>query len=289
MSRMSDVLLRNQQCSSWITVGRHLSAMLLYGLAIAQWPNASVAVGSDGIADFNLSTATFTLVFWSACFYHYAISAGRVSIDWERYRFRARGWIVKSSRRTHRVILVIGLAVASATVVQSASVYSFYTNTIVQQLRTPANALLLKTDFIIALMLAVFIAIRLCLEPNALIKRRRQTPTAQTTVDDRQVETTKDEIMMRHRMPTPTNPEECQICVERMANRQLNCGHILCCCCLLDLIRSNDETENISRCPFCRQTVIDARRLLIVVDETTPVRIDECCSLPNNCTIIDDV
>jgi hypothetical protein len=149
--------------------------------------------------------------------------------------------------------------------------------------------MLLKSDFMLSLMLAVFIAIRLCLEPTALIKRRRPIVNGiQSMVQDDQVVT----LNKRRRLPPPsTNPDECTICVERMANRQLNCGHIICCCCLLDLIQSNDNPDTGNRCPFCRQTIVDARRLIVIVDESTLVPIDQCCSVEDDkvdesCTVV---
>lgn len=271
-------LFENSGVWPWVTIARHTSALLLYVIAFAQWPSGSGLVGGD----FNTSTTTFTLTFWSACFYHYVVSAGRVTIDWERYRFKAKGWVVKSSRRMHRAILVVALIVCSATVIQPATVYSIRASHL-----EPSQANLLKTDFLVALMLTTYIGIRLCLEPTGLIKRRRRTrrsdddaymadPLELSAVDVETAAGASTEasppLILPNYSKHPSDPEECPICVERVANRQTNCGHRLCAVCLRDLV-DNARKEDGVKCPFCRRPVTAAKRLLVVA-ETDNVALD---------------
>jgi len=260
----------------WMTVARHTSALLLYGIAFAQWPSGSALIEED----FNTSTTTFTLTFWSACFYHYVVSAGRVTIDWERYRFKAKGWVVKSSRRMHRAILVVAMAVCSATVIQPATVYSVHA----AKLR-PSQASLLKTDFLLALMLATYVGIRLCLEPTGLIKRRRRRRQAHDDVEmadplergatEMEAESAQPPpLVLPNYSKHPSDPEECSICVERIANRQTNCGHRMCSGCLREMTETA-EPETGVKCPFCRRLITSAKRLLVIAEsDTVPLNQD---------------
>uniref|UniRef100_A0A914X800 RING-type domain-containing protein n=1 Tax=Plectus sambesii TaxID=2011161 RepID=A0A914X800_9BILA len=265
-------LFENTGMCPWIMIARHSSALLVYGIAFAQWPTTNSLDET-----FNSSTTTFTLALWTACFYHYVVSAGRVVIDWERYRFKAKGWLVKSSRRMHRAIMVLALTVCSATIIQPATVYSMRATHLESSAAQSRTAALLKVDFLFALMLTSYIGIRLYLEPTGLIKRRRRR---RQNDDDGQI---ADPAELAETEPTaesapeppplvlpsyskhPSDPEECSICVERVANRQTNCGHRLCSVCLRDLAGSADRATGV-KCPFCRRSLTSAKRLLVIAE-----------------------
>lgn len=283
----------------WWTVARHFTALTFYGLAFAQFPNNGLRRFEVHHA-YDLSMATFTLVFWCACFFHYAITAGRVDVDWTNGRFRARGWIVRSSRRTHRIVLVLSLAIAAATVVQTSTLHSIMNAE--YKAKSPVDKdldftgfNLLKADFVFSLILSIYFGVRLSLEPTALLKRRREpilrqghapmTPGSTTTNTDgqsfagRSEEDLKtSEIPLRRIQCAPPDfAEECQICIQRMANRQLNCGHLICCCCVMDLIKYSTVPPSALTCPFCRQPINCARELRLVISDT-PIPLTQCCT-----------
>lgn len=285
----------------WWTISRHFAAFIFYIVAIAQWPTNTYKKYSVN-GKYTLSTGTFILVFWCACFFHYMISAGRVQVDWYNGRFKARGWLVQNSRRTHRVILAIALATSAATVIQTSTVHTVLAMEREQAdndgLVYDATAIsLLKADFILCLMLAMYAGVRLSLEPTGLIKRRREhgssnrrrLPSNETdevtgsggdqhsqngnSTDDEKI--SKKETSSK--VSIPEFVEECQICVQRVANRQLNCGHMICCCCVMDIIRYSDCPLTALTCPFCRQPITFARQLQLTVCEK-PISLTKCCS-----------
>ncbi|VDM39938.1 unnamed protein product [Toxocara canis] len=301
----------------WTTLARHFTALLLYGLAFAQWPTYGFGKANDLNRGYTLSTATFTLVFWCACFFHYTVSAGRVDVDWANGRFVARGWLVRSSRTTHRAILVMALAISSATVIQTSTVHSVFfmeqiiaSNGTVEVVSDFTAVNLLKTDFVLCIVFSIYLGVRLCVEPTGILKRRRTTQRRTLTrvspsevgndVNDIVVTTansaeTVDGSEANGRLvETTTKPfqcgvpelvEECQICLQRLANRQLNCGHLICCCCIIDLIKHASGPPSSLTCPFCRQVIYCARELRLMLTQNT-VPLTECCSLDNEVVIV---
>ncbi|VDK42450.1 unnamed protein product [Anisakis simplex] len=453
----------------WSTLARHCSALFFYALTFAQWPSYTFHSSLDVLAQFKLSTATFTLLFWCACFFHYVMSAGRVQVDWRNKRFVARGWLVRSSRSRHRAILVTAFAIAAATVVQTRTMHSILVaeqeaivlklsndanNTIInesQMINCKNNTMmcnasatgvdcikvratcvircnaaningtsseglcvqsalpnafahsslcttitLLRVDFALCISFAIYLGIRLNIEPTGMVWRRRP---AATTIQQQQrqrggrhnnrviisIESEENNVadvhwhrhqraltqgithshnfenrarrngtvsrqtlslmhsdgeledgyfdgateMQRLRSANPRNqidvvgngqeissdfdesatrlekfahkceeefrkghccvkpklevpeePEECQICWQHFANRQLNCGHLICCCCIIDMVRySNTPDVSTLNCPFCRQRICCAYELKVIVsDETVPLT--QCCSPP---------
>uniref|UniRef100_A0A914X9X7 RING-type domain-containing protein n=1 Tax=Plectus sambesii TaxID=2011161 RepID=A0A914X9X7_9BILA len=250
----------------WITILRHFSSLFFYVIAFVQWPTASWLEGT-----FNSSPTTFALALCLACFYHYVVSAGRVVIDWERYRLRAKGWMVMRYRRIHRAIMVLALTVCGATIIQPATVSFMRAKPLPQM-----AAFLLKLDFYFAIILTIYFGITLYLEPTGLTNSQRRMqqnnddaeiaspaevacaetePTAEVTVEPRP-------LLLPIYPQHPDDPEECSICLEHVANRQTNCGHRLCSDCLHDLVESTDRATGV-KCPFCRRSLTWAKRLLV--------------------------
>uniref|UniRef100_A0A915C9G6 RING-type domain-containing protein n=1 Tax=Parascaris univalens TaxID=6257 RepID=A0A915C9G6_PARUN len=296
----------------WYTLARHFAALAIYGLAFAQWPTYGFRKASELNSGYTLSTATFTLVFWCACFFHYMISAGRVDVDWANGRFLARGWLVRSSRTTHRAILVMALAVSSATVIQTSTVHSILfvdciaANTTAEMATSDFTAInLLKTDFILCIVFSIYLGVRLCVEPSGLLKRGRganrrsamRALSSEIEVNDENTAVNNgehSEVDSKPNLQTarklfqftlPDMAEECGICAQRLANRQLNCGHLICCCCIVDLIKYANEPLSSLRCPFCRQPIYCARELRLFVSQTI-VSLTKCCSSDNALAVV---
>lgn len=296
----------------WYTLARHFAALTIYGLAFAQWPTYGFRKASELNAGYTLSTATFTLVFWCACFFHYMISAGRVDVDWTNGRFLARGWLVRSSRTTHRAILVMALAVSSATVIQTSTVHSILfidrvaINATAEMATSDFTAInLLKTDFVLCIVFSIYLGVRLCVEPSGLLKRRRaanrrsvmralsseiELNSENTAVNngEHSEADNKSNIQTTCKLfqcALPEMAEECQICAQRLANRQLNCGHLICCCCIIDLIKYANGPPSSLTCPFCRQPIYCARELRLFVSQTI-VPLTKCCSSDNGVVVV---
>lgn len=253
----------------WYCFARHFTALLFYALALAQHPSSTFASTPPNSSN-GLPTSTFTLLFWCACCYHYMVSAGRVDIDWINGQFRAHGWVVKSSRRMHRIILILSLAVSSASVVQTASLYSITENAILDR-QVTWNLSFLKVDFFLSLLLALYAGIRLSLEPTGMIKRRRSQDVFQTRENGSHIDQAipDDDLCndVQSFLTPPDFAEECSICLQRIANRQTNCGHAICCCCLTEVMKVSDFPVSSVICPFCRQKVFAVREMCFVVSK----------------------
>ncbi|VDK52482.1 unnamed protein product, partial [Gongylonema pulchrum] len=235
--------------SSWILFARHLMAVLLYLFALIQCPGMLDITGWDR---HGLARTTFLLLLCCACCFHYAISAGRVDIDWINGRFYARGCLVRSSRRAHRVILVLSLAVSSAAILQTSTFHlligskNFYSAP-VDSSSAAVSLSILRMDFFLSLLFAIYTGVRLTLEPTGLLKRPRNffgasfhhssnhhystVPNAPATVTVK-----KEPQLLQECCKSPEYLEECNICRQQIADRQTSCGGVLCCVCLMDFL-----------------------------------------------------
>lgn len=251
----------------WLAIARHCTAFIFYALALVQWPGHVVSdwAGEDRPFAYSITSLMFTLAFWCACLFHYLVSAGRVEIEWSRGRVRAKGWIVKSSRRAHRVLLSLALAISAMTIIQSTTtamiINHFYIKEDEPHPKEHAILILLKIDQTLAFFLLVYVLGRLVFEPVSIRKGRRPTVVSTNSAE------------LGKEAELPGESEECSICVERWANRQLGCGHLICCCCLGEIWKA--EKLPTIRCPFCRKDVSSVRKLTIV--DGGQAQVNECC------------
>lgn len=269
----------------WLTLMRHLTAALFYLLVLVQWPGSDLSLVHVAATRLGLTTTAFTLLFWCACFYHYMISAGRVDVDWFNGRFQARGWLVKTSRRTHRVILVFSLAVSSAAVIQTSTFHALISSPYQFSgcpdfSSTTLTSHILKIDFVLSLLFTIYIGVRLSVEPIGLLKRSAnlhaaglgltRTPSIRNTDAEAELNSSvksfaKSDPHLLQFCKEPECVEECSICLQRVADRQANCGHLLCSCCLLELLKHSDQRQ--FSCPYCRKQVCSVREICLTVSD----------------------
>lgn len=91
-------------------------------------------------------------------------------------------------------------------------------------LKFPLNMKEFKIDQTLAFFLLVYVLGRLVFEPVSIRKTRRTSPST--------TEAPPADGNLIKPIGLPEESEECSICVERWVNRQLGCGHLICCCCL---------------------------------------------------------
>ncbi|PAV77848.1 hypothetical protein WR25_19978 [Diploscapter pachys] len=261
----------------WSALCRHFSAFVLYGYALYQWPGNIVThdwAGDDTVFAFSLTSLMFTMTMWSTMLFHYLVSAGRVEIDWTSGRVRAKGWMVKFSRRAHRVMLSLSLAISAMAIIQSTTTSMVITHFYLKTDQPPTNEqhlilIMLKVDQTLAFFLFVYVLGRLVFEPVSI--RKRRTPVSGQ--NDGENGRRKEVTTRSGKFELPDFCDECSICIERWANRQLGCGHVICCCCLGEIWRT--EMGGEMKCPFCRSPITVVRRLLIT--DGGNVERNDCC------------
>jgi len=245
------------------------------------WPGTMMGRAIDAATGTGMSTTTFTILFWNVFIFHYTITAGRVEMEWTTGMQRARGWLVRSSRRSHRMVLTLAMAVSSSGVLLTGAL-----KTILDTRREDNRGYgqLIMVDLSLCLIFCLYVAIRLNTEPSGLVKSKGQWRLQSSSNDPSNGQMGQS---FNGQMAQSSNGQndsfihlevdECSICLSRLANRQLDCNHLICCCCLRDM--ASQETNGIpTRCPFCRGQITGVRRL-ILVNTGQLVSIDQCCSV----------
>lgn len=264
----------------WWIVLRHTCAFLIYGLAAAQWPQMKHEEIAFRYCDKDSAMVVFTLIFWCAILFHYTISAGRVEIDWNRGLFKARGWLVKRTRRSHRALLTLSLAISSAVMLQVCILHRRLLREVgaapkADQPFLRLELILLKADVILSSLFGIYIAVRLCLEPNDVFKEHRNQGGIPRDLENVEIlpaadlstgpiaETSNSEGVSERVEHICTNIDalsECNICTQKLANCYLSCGHAICCCCVARLLVSQETSLH---CPYCRQLSTVVKQLKV--------------------------
>jgi len=252
----------------WCRIARHGSAIILYCLAMIHWPGTMMGRAIDAATGTGMSTTTFTILFWNVFAFHYTITAGRVEMEWTTGIQRARGWLVRSSRRSHRMVLTLAMAVSSSGVLLTGALKT------ILDTRREDNAgygQLIMVDLGLCLIFCLYVAIRLNTEPSGLVKSKQFSNRSMGQSFNGQMG------QLSNGQNDSLEVDECAICLSRLANRQLDCNHLICCCCLRDMASQETNGRQI-RCPFCRGQITGVRRL-ILVNTGQLVSIDQCCSV----------
>ncbi|GMR31916.1 hypothetical protein PMAYCL1PPCAC_02111, partial [Pristionchus mayeri] len=214
-----------------------------------------------------LSYVLFTLLMWTSFTFHYYIIGGGIKFasasSWE---LRATGFCMITAPKVHKMMNFFGL-ITSAISAYHCIVLDFLMGKFIPQSHVDHDVLfkgfLLKAHAVFCLLMASYCIFRVIYDPKIMSARKRFL--RERCDQQRRQQPPMPSVSAEGWPAAPSGPQECSICTQRAANRQLKCGHIICCCCIAQLA----NTKACVTCPFCRMEVFNTRKLLVEAEKTT--------------------
>ncbi|GMT32541.1 hypothetical protein PFISCL1PPCAC_23838 [Pristionchus fissidentatus] len=246
----------------------HSLAIFLYLTCSLHFPNFGLAKHVDEqYKDISsiLSWLLWTLLIWTVFSFHYFVTGGRIKFaSPTRWELRASGFCMILSPRTHKMVSFFAL-LSSCLAAFQCLLLDFLMRKFISSTSFNHDVLyksfFLKVHAVFCILMTSYSIFRIIYDPKILNERKNY-------LKNRSEEKKRDVVISVSAEGWPTvsdGPQECAICTVKAANRQLRCGHTICCCCISQISRS----KSCVTCPFCRMEVFNARRLIIEPEKTT--------------------
>ncbi|GMT04869.1 hypothetical protein PENTCL1PPCAC_27043, partial [Pristionchus entomophagus] len=263
-------------CGPHIGSRRLLKALFGNALAVFLYISCGLYLPMVGLAKhveeeyknvaFVLSYVLFVLIMWTAFTFQYYIIGGGIKFasanSWE---LRATGFFMVTAPKVHKMMTFFGL-LTSSLAVYHCLVFDFLMGEFISTAKVNHDVMfkgfLLKAHAVFCLLVASYSIFRIIYDPKIMGARKRFLQ--QREMEQRQQQPPLS-VSAEGWPIVSTEPQECSICTQRAANRQLRCGHVICCCCIARIA----STKTCVTCPFCRVEVFNTRKLLVEPEKTT--------------------